>query len=245
MLLSLIPAYAAEDAATENYSQVVAKLSDYQVVSKTGMKASTEHIKSGSFTALIEGELLKKNFSIPVTTSDFSKGKYIEMYVYSPEVTSTAVGLLLHSDNPSTPGKDFYYVVLNCDFQNWKHLSTRLDTLKTSGTPQGLNSIDSIQIIPGYGGSGVAQHAKLFFDDIVITSQESEDANYEEKPPALEPFVVWTAEENGKGQIVEIDGVKGMKWGPGKDALLNGGPGSIKSKPDWDLSKYANLVFEM
>jgi len=245
MLLSLsLPAFSAEKKA--DGAMVVVNLSDYQTITGAGLKASTEQTMSGSFTTLLEGNALTKTSTIPVTTSDFSQGKYLEVSIFSPEKTATALGILLMSDNPATSSKDYYYTVLNCDFKNWKKLSVALEQMNNSGTPKGLNSIDSVQIVPGYGGSGVDSHAKLFIDDIYITASQSADANQTEKKTEIEPLVVWSAENNGKTQIYEIDGVKCVKWGPGKEALINQSPAQrIDMSPSWDLSRYKNLMIDM
>ncbi len=248
MLLSLaLPAFGAESAnGAKTVTKVVAKLSDYQTITGAGLKASTEQTKSGSFTTLLEGASLTKTTTVPVVTSDFSEGKYLEVSIFSPEKTSTAIGLLLISDNVGTSSKDYYYTIINCEFQNWKKFSFALSGMSTVGTPAGFSKIDAIQLVPGYGGVSVNSHAKFFFDDIYITSAMSEDANLEEVKTEIEPLVVWSAEENGTGEILEIDGKKCVKWGPGKESLVNNSPAKrINMDPKWNLKKYKNLVIEM
>ncbi len=228
---------------------VVAALSSVAAISKTGLKASTEQSRSGNFTALIEGDSLSKNITVPVTTSDFSQGAYLEVPIYSPAPTDTSIGVLLMSDDPSTLTKDYYCTIIGCKFQGWKLVSVNFDDFEINGTPRGFDSIDSIQIVPGFGGTLTDSRTKLYLDDISIANVQSEGSNIEQQSTKEEfkPFVVWTAEKNGpsKGEVVEIEGKKALKWGPGKDELINGGPGAIYPDPSWELGKYKELVLEM
>ncbi len=229
--------------------QVVAHLSDAVSIAKTGLKASTERTKSGSFTALVEGEALTKNTTIPVNTSDFTGGAHLEVSIFSPGATDTTVAFVLMSDNPATKVKDYYFTVQKCKFQGWKVISVPYEEMETNGSPMGFDSIDSIEFVPGYGASIVDPGARLFLDDIAIVNVPSYNANVEVEivEQKLEPLVVWTAEENGAslGEVVEIGGKKGLKWGPGKDELINGGPGTIYTNENWDLGRYKELVVEM
>jgi len=92
MLLSLaLPAFAAEKASGK-MPMVLAELSDMNTVSKAGLKTSTEFAKKG-FSAVLEGNALKKSTTIAVKSTDISAGEYLEFYMYSPVATATAFAL--------------------------------------------------------------------------------------------------------------------------------------------------------
>ncbi len=242
MLLPMaIPAFAEETAS----STVVAKLSDVVSISQTGLKTSTEYSKSGSFTALLEGDSLKKATTVPVLTSDFSKATFIEFSMNSPVSTSTAFSLVLMSDNPATPSKDYYFVPIACNFQGWKLFSHRIDSLRIMGTPTGLDKIDYIQIIPGHNGGKVDLNAKLFIDDIYITSTQSDDAGKEEEGYKREPMVIYDAANDISASVVDFDGRRAFKWGPGESNLRQKQLPLIDIYSEHNMNKYQDVVIEM
>jgi len=243
MLLSLaLPAFAAEKASGK-MPMVLAELSDMNTVSKAGLKTSTEFAKKG-FSAVLEGNALKKSTTIAVKSTDISAGEYLEFYMYSPVATATAFALALVSDNPATASLDYYYVLVPANYQGWKLNSFRLLSLRVTGTPKGLNSIDNLMIIPGHGGSMVDYNAKLFIDDIMITDKESEGANVEQTDKVeLEPLVLWEAQEGGKN-VVEKAGKLAYQWGPGEEQMEKGGL-SAEFPKNGDAQKYKDIVIEI
>ncbi len=255
MLLTLaLPAFADGQATEEKapFRKVVANLSDINAISKAGLKPSTEKTKSGSFIALLEGDALKKNTTIPVNTSDFSDAECIEFYAYTPSATATAFGLTLISDNPDTQAIDHYYALVACNFTGWKHISVKMSTLRTSGTPKGLDAIDNIMIMPGYSNSLVDPVAKIYIDNIEISDKQSEDANVEEEGVKYEPYVLYTAEEGLRpptvrpgGEVVEKDGKLGFKMGPGFEAFDAISEIRIPITPEMHMERYTEVVMEV
>ncbi len=246
MLLSLaLPTLGAMAAAKDaTFPKVAIKMSDMGIVTKAGLKASTEYTKSGAFTAVLEGNALKKSTTLPVEVTDFTGAEYVEFNMYSPVATATAFALAFVSDNPTTASLDYYYTVVACNYQGWKLNSFRIQSLRKTGTPLGINAIEKAMLIPGHGGSMVDPTAKLFIDDIVLTAEESEGANVEQTDKVeLEPLVLWEAQEGGKG-IVEKAGKLAYQWGPGEEQMEKGGM-RVELPKDGSAAKYKDIVIEI
>ncbi len=230
----------------EVYSETVVRLSDSATIMSAGLKSSTQYTRSGIFTASLSGSEFDKNITMPVSTNDFSEGKYLEFYLYSTEKTASAKFLLaFYSDNKNTSKKDCFYTTINANFDGWKHVSISFSSFLKEGEPQGFDKIDNITLMPSTFGSKGDAATVLYFDDFVITSQPSENAN------AIEPATVHNAVKLvdvsagaiGGAVPAEKDGIPCLLW-KGKENLEK--PIQFTNADHKvDFSKYGEIKFKI
>lgn len=238
----ILPTFAVSFAAesADNVGFMAVNLSSINKINQTGLTASSEYSKSGSFTALLSGANLHRSIDMPVLEDDFTKGEYLEFYLYSPAKYNTRFALALFSDNPDTICKDYYYTTVSTNFEGWKLVSLKLSDFVSVHTPKGLGSIDIICIMPYYGGFEPASGTELYFDSMFVRSQQSPGANEVEGASEQKPYVLIDPENGsvGGGIATTLDGVPCLKWST--EELLQK-PISVQTTDKVDFSQYGEL----
>ncbi len=231
-------AFAEDDGKNARYTAVY--LSGINQINEAGLTASSEYIKSGAFSALLSGDDLYRNTELSVMRSDFSAGAYLEFYLYSPAKYNSKFALALYSDNDETLPRDYYYTMVSTEFEGWKLISIPLSDFKSVYTPKGLDSIDSVCIMPKYGGYSLPEGAKLYFDTMYICEKASEGANESGTELTQKSFTLLDPEKGaiGSTSLVTMDDVPCLKWAGEeniKEAI------QIKTGGVVDFSQYGEL----
>ncbi len=221
VFVMLLPDFAVSFAAdkADDGRYPVADLSSINVIAGTGLTASSEYKKTGPFTAHLSGIDLYRNIEIPVSTNDFSGGEYLEFYLYSPAKYNTRFALALYSDDKSNLCKDYYYTMIDIDFEGWKLVSVELDKFKAVHSPKGIDDIDYMCIMPRYSGYGLGDDTKLYFDTIYVTTEQSPGANEASADLGKSSYVLLDPEKGvvGSTSAVELDSIPCLRWAGEKD----------------------------
>lgn len=158
------------------------------VIEGAGLPASDLYTRSGNYTVKLTGNDLKKNFRFSCR-KDWTGYDTVKLWVYSPTELVTPITFVLNSDNPETPGKDYYYATVEIGNLGWNlvYLPYTGDwpAFYEEGLPVGYDSISSFEIWTDFDGSRANINAQLYLDRIAIASlKESEKEELSNKGAA-------------------------------------------------------------
>ncbi len=243
MLVSFAPTFsmAADDTTPGivNYIKTLVCLSKSNVIESYGLTPSVDCMKTGIYTALFQGEDLKKETELEIAEAEFSRARFLEFNIYSPKATDTNLAVILYADNPETEERDCYYTMVDANFEGWKLFSVNFKDFEIVGSPKGFETVGSLSIYPGFNDTNVDDDAKLYFDDFVIRYFETFVPDEKAKEP--KPYVLLDPKkgDNHGAKYTVFDGVPCLKWA-GYDNLMNSM--IVEVPDDVKLSDYNEMV---
>lgn len=75
---------------------------------------------------------------------DWKRFRTLRFWVYCPEKRDSIITLIITSDNPETPGGDYFGVAFHTAWVGWREVKIALDELRGSRKPVGWHKIDRI-----------------------------------------------------------------------------------------------------
>ncbi|RLQ96128.1 heparinase II/III domain-containing protein [Falsibacillus albus] len=135
----------------------------------TSLTASTEHVKSGTYSGKWEGIDKKKVVQSKSIPSDWSKYDYLSVWVYSEKATGTSIYIILNSDNPATEGLDYYLASFNVDWVGWKQIKIPRSSFAPSRQPLGWDHISDMKFhSQWYADQMPDPSTVLYFDHLML-----------------------------------------------------------------------------
>lgn len=174
--LAIFSSYLCINASAQ--SNTVVDLINLNVISKTGLPASTEVYKSGSYTMKWGDSDIYRDISLSVSKKDLSDG-YLETWIYSTHPSGMEINLGLISENSFTQCVDYYIAPIKINWEGWKLISLKTGNdgdFEKVNSPQGFDNIDEIRLFSSYGGNTPIYGTNLYFDKIVFNKEKSSQA---------------------------------------------------------------------
>ena len=129
-----------------------------------GLALDRELVRAGSAAgAWVDTTKVREVFA--AVPSDWTAYDRLRLAVHSVAATGALINLLLHSDDPATPEKDYYSHTFAVDWTGWKELDLPLAAFAAARKPLGWNSIRKLQLSSTWAIRPVAG-TSLRFDEL-------------------------------------------------------------------------------
>lgn len=177
LIIVMLGTFAVPTALAEG--NIIADLTSLSVINGCSLSASNEQVKTGSFTMKWNGVKLHDNIEIPIKIHDFTKGNFLEFWVYSELATNMKFTVSLVSDTKETRCLDYYYKTITVDWKGWKLISLSLGAegdFTEKNTPVGYDNIQRIELWPKFEGSLPVEGTCLYFDKMILAENQNEEA---------------------------------------------------------------------
>ncbi len=133
-----------------------------------GLKITADRVKEGK-TAGRWGDLVRYPTLVTADVPhDWSGVQNLSFWVYAEQPTRDAITLGIRSDNPATPGKDFFFYSFNIDWTGWKLVSLPLASFEKYQEPLGWNHVDAVYFFAKAFGHNPNPYTVLYFDDMCL-----------------------------------------------------------------------------
>lgn len=227
----------------------VVDLTNINIISKTGMPASTEAYKTGSYTMKWGGSDIYRDISLDFTEKDLRDG-FLEMWVYSTHPTNMEICLSLISENPLTECIDYWKTPVKINWEGWKLLSFKTGDdgdFEKVNSPSGFNDISQIKLWGSYGGNTPVYGTSLYFDKIVFNKEKSQEA-HQSQTEAERTFVIADFSKSSNvaasgfpsSEDITLSGSCTLKWAKPN---LHSAPKLTLPITDW--SDYGYMAIDM
>lgn len=173
MLLVLLSSCLPAMAASNQKTLVVSSASD-KVASTSGLALSSAYTHDADFTLRWSGADLNNTVRLKPSRQDWSVGGYLEFWVYQTRAATSSFGLALISDNDATVCIDHYKTIVDVSGKGWQLVSIDLAEMESVYQPKGFDSIDRVELWPGYEGTAIDAKTDLYFDNFYLCTEKSQ-----------------------------------------------------------------------
>lgn len=160
-------------AADSQKFMVVSSASE-NVAAASGLALSSAYTHDADFTLRWSGADLNNTVRLMPSRTDWSVGGYLEFWVYQTRAAASSFGLALISDNDATVCIDHYKTIVDVSGKGWQLISVNLAEMETVYQPKGFDSIDRVELWPGYEGTAIDAKVDLYFDNFYLCTEKTQ-----------------------------------------------------------------------
>ncbi|MDK2971390.1 MAG: hypothetical protein PWP23_1145 [Candidatus Sumerlaeota bacterium] len=201
----------AEAAATPDEAlwEAASPVFDFESVDAfEGLTLDMRNPRRGKYSGMWADTMGTERVTTKAFPADVSAYEGMVLWVHSEKATGAGIAIVLKSENPASPGSDYYQANLTVDWEGWRLVRIAFADMVVKREPLGLAAIGEFRLASsGFGIDVRSPETVLKFDELRLYGGPAAGAAEENAPATEARGVEWAASLDEAVEKAGADGV--------------------------------------